>query len=771
MTDMSSADGGRAADALAGLAGIADDVSFELEIEGLGTRLGVRHLTVHEGLNRLGEAEVTALVGPGETPVIADLLGRDCTITWARPAQERKFRGVVRTGSVRDLVEGAELAVHIVPALWMLSRTLDSRIYQDKSIPKIVEDLVGELLGSRQRSVRNDLSRDYPTYEYVVQYQESHWSFIARLLEQEGIFAYFDHEGDHETLVLADTTSNLPFVRASDQGRVPYAADASQVPGREAVTAVMHHREVGATDAVVSDYDWTNPGMQVRGSQTGRGNGSPTLEIYDHTDAVQFHRYSGTSYGANTADRQAELRAELLDLAREAWSMDATVVTAAPGRILELSGAPEGDLDAKYLIVSTDSYGHTTEGRTGAFHTRVRCVPQDKPYRPPRFTRRPVVVGLETATVVGPAGEEIHTDEHGRVRVQFHWDRQGRDDEHSTCWLRVMQSWAHAGFGTFFLPRIGMEVVVGFIGGSPDRPIVTGCVYNGQNTTPYSLPGEKTKSTLKTQSSPGGGGYNELRFEDKTGSEEVFIHAQKDFNEVVEHNHTTRVHANHTNTVDGDDTETVHQKQKLTVKKDREKTIEENEFRTIKMSRFSEIQMNDTMTITGTRTTIVKANEERFVDGTRTTKIKRTELVELGDSRETKITGKDLLDVSEESFLAVGKAATIRQNGTVFEIREQKVLIDSADSIRCTHAGSQMQIAKGGSINLDSDKEIKVKNGSSVLLMGNGNVVVNAPGSIVLQCGGSSIALDPGQITIASPSIVVNGVGHVSVVGGIITLN
>lgn len=748
-----------------------DDVSFELEIDGVGTRLGVRHLTVHESLNRLGEAEVMALVGLGEAPAIPDILGKDCTITWGRPAQERKFRGVVRTGSVRDLVEGAELTVHVVPALWLLARTLDTRIYQDKSVPKIVEDLVSELLGSRQRSVRNDLSRDYPTYEYVVQYQESHWSFIARLLEQEGIFAYFDHEGDHETLVLADTTSNLPFVRASEQGRVPYARDAGQVPGREAVTAVTHHREVGATDAVVADFDWTNPGMRVRGSQTGRGSGSPALEIYDHTDAVQFHRYSGTTYGANTADRQAELRAELLDLSREGWSMDATVVTSAPGRIVELSGAPDGDLDGKYLIVSTDSYGHSTEGRSGTFHTRMRCVPQDQPYRPPRITRRPVVVGLETATVVGPAGEEIHTDEHGRVRVQFHWDRQGRNDEHSTCWLRVMQSWAHAGFGTFFLPRIGMEVVVGFIGGSPDRPIVTGCVYNGQNTTPYALPGEKTKSTLKTQSSPGGGGYNELRFEDKAGSEEVFIHAQKDFNEVVEHNHTTRVHANHTNTVDGNDTETVHQKQKLTVKKDREKTIEENEFRTIKMSRFTEITMNDTTTITGTRTTIVKANEERYVDGTRTTKIKQTEFVELLKSRETKIIGKDLLKVSEESFLEVGKAATIRQGGTVIEVREQKVLIDAADSIRCTHGGSEMQIATGGKIKLDSNQGITLKNAGNKVQMENGTIDIESGVTITLKCGASTLTVGPAEISLRAPIVTINGSGLVDVDGGIVTLN
>src|SRR5690606_20946379 len=218
-----------------------------------------------------------------------------------------------------------------------------------------------------------------------------------------------------------------------------------------------------------------------------------------------------------------------------------------PAHMFELVGTDEHD--DRYLILGIDARLSTDENG-GELQTSMDVIRAKTPYRPPA-PRRPVVPGPETATVVGPPGEEIHTDRHGRVKVQFHWDRQGQRNEHSSAWIRVTQGWAGTGWGFMFIPRIGMEVVVSFLGGDPDRPIVTGCVYNGANTPPYPLPDEKTKSTIKTKSSVGDDGSNELRFEDKAGSEEVYIHAQRDFNEVVKHNHSTSVKANQSNSVGG----------------------------------------------------------------------------------------------------------------------------------------------------------------------------------------------------------------------------
>src|SRR6185503_18001623 len=251
-------------------------------------------------------------------------------------------------------------------------------------------------------------------------------------------------------------------------------------------------------------------------------DGDPVLEDYDHTDAVAIYDYSGRAYGANDASTQAQMRAERLDLDRQAWTMRSTVLTAQPGKILELTGCPDGALDGRrYLIVSLQASGEATEGANGGYENSMHCVPVDVPYRPARKTPRPIALGPTTAIVTGPSGEEIHTDEHGRIKVQFHWDRLGKKDEKSSCWIRVSQIWAGGAWGAVFLPRIGHEVVVDFLEGDPDRPLVVGSVYHGTNVPPYALPAEKTKSTIKSNSSSGGGGFNEIRFEDKKGSEEI----------------------------------------------------------------------------------------------------------------------------------------------------------------------------------------------------------------------------------------------------------
>ena len=213
---------------------------------------------------------------------------------------------------------------------------------------------------------------------------------------------------------------------------------------------------------------------------------------------------------------------------------------------------------------------------TDLYRNVFECIPLDTPFRPDRRTDKPVIPSIQTAVVTGPAGEEIHVDEHGRIKVHFHWDRVGALDENSSCWIRVEQAWAGPSWGFWWVPRIGMEVVIHFVDGDPDRPLATGCVYNGANLLPYELPAEKTKSTIKSNSTPGGGGSNELRFEDKAGSEEIYAHAQKDYNEVVENDHNTLVHHDQTITVDNDQTQTIHVNQTETVNGNQVMTVDGN---------------------------------------------------------------------------------------------------------------------------------------------------------------------------------------------------
>ena len=256
------------------------------------------------------------------------------------------------------------------------------------------------------------------------------------------------------------------------------------------------------------------------------------------------------------------------------------------------------DLDAGVLDQRM-SYSNT-------FH----CIPAEVPFRPPRVTRKPHVQGVQTAIVVGPPGEEIYTDEHARVKVQFHWDRQGKNDDKSSCWIRVSQLWAGQGWGAVWLPRIGHEVIVDFIEGDPDRPIITGRVYHAQNVPPYPLPDEKTKSTIKSDSTIGGGGSNEIRFEDKKDAEEIYTHAQKDQNEVVENDMTTKVGRDQTITVGQDRTRTIDRDETIAVKGKRTETVDKDETVTVKGARTKKVNKDETVTIVLNRTTSVKQKEK-----------------------------------------------------------------------------------------------------------------------------------------------------------------
>ena len=236
---------------------------------------------------------------------------------------------------------------------------------------------------------------------------------------------------------------------------------------------MSHVEEVGPAAMTISDYDWTHPRVPVRASDMAESRINPIAEVYDHTDAVTFHRYANPAYGHNTVPRASLVRHQLLLQGSRRWSLQGQIVTARPGTVIRVEGS---DHDNSYLIVRAESAGEGLAGDQGRWDNSLVLQPTSCAYRPHPRSPRPIVPGPETAIVVGPAGEEIHTDEHGRVKVQFHWDRLGQGDERSSTWLRVAQGWSGPGWGSMFIPRVGMEVVVSFLGGNPDRPLVTGCV-------------------------------------------------------------------------------------------------------------------------------------------------------------------------------------------------------------------------------------------------------------------------------------------------------
>jgi type VI secretion system secreted protein VgrG len=650
--------------------------------------------------------------------VESELLATDVHLAIARGTEQRSVRGIVRSASIRTDERGSLLRLHVVPAFSMLAHVVDSRIHQDTNVPDLVVKLFKELLDPRDRRIdAGALTESYPVHEYLVQHRESYASFIQRLCDEEGIYFYFDHDaGDHEVLVLADSNQNRPSVRPSAQGRVVYTSHASHALGYETATNLHAIERWAATDVVVTGFDWSNPGAAVSRTLTERGSwGAPPMEIHQHFHHVRYYDYedaAGGQYSANTAERQATLAAQRLDLARRRWVLETTVVTAKPGHMLSLVGA--GAHDGRYLVVKVNAHGTNNPAGVGDYHNTLELVPESLPYRPPApipLTPR----GPETAIVVGEGEEEIHTDKHGRIKVQFHWDRRS---ERASAWIRVVQPWAGNGWGTVFIPRVGMEVLVQFLGGDPDRPVVTGCLYNGNNRQPYPLPDDKTRSTVKTRSSPDSEGGNELRFEDKAGSEQVYLHAERNFDEVVKSEHSTSVGGSQTITIDKE------------------------------------------------RVTHVKENDSLTVDGRQEITVSGERLLKVGSTQSTEVAEDEVHDVGRELVLKAADKITLKCGDSTLVMKPDLIVLQCKDG-QLTIRDKFFALSTGGAIL--AAEEDRGRLGLGVFgLAATDTIRIEAQSALALKVASTELALDTAKAELKADTAIVedNGGARVRLEGG-----
>lgn len=421
----------------------------------------------------------------------------------------------------------------VSPWLWFLTRQANSRIFQNKTVPQIVAEVFrahGALA-----SMRQDLKSSYRVWPYCVQYRETDYNFVSRLLEQEGIYHYTAHaNGKHEVVLVDSSSAHAP------------------APGYENVRfAVEHSQDIDTLDHWLSNHE-IRPGRYVARDYDYMKPRTPVEDLAEKTVPHPYGSFSFFDYPAevdNAAEAKtiAQVRIDELHSSYQVFSGGGTVRGLYPGCSFKLEKHPVAAFNDKHLVVaaryqSTGNSGRSGAGDTFNFHCEVSAIPLSQQYRPPRTTPKPLIQGPQTAVVVGSAGEEIDTDPEGlgRVKVQFRWDRYGNADQNSSCWIRVMQPVAGNGYGSWALPRVGQEVVVQFLEGDPDWPLIMGSVYNGDNRLPYKLPAEKTRWGLKTRSTKGGtaSNFNELRFEDKKGSEEVYLHAEKDHTLYTKHRRT-----------------------------------------------------------------------------------------------------------------------------------------------------------------------------------------------------------------------------------------
>lgn len=533
-----------------------------------------------EGISRLFSYRIVAFAPDPSKVEFHRLLGQPMSVRLRRnDGGERHFNGICsRVAEGGHDERFTEYHLELVPPLWFLTRRVQSRIFQNKS----VTDVIGEVLAGLEYVI--SLDRERKPRDYIVQYDETDFDFISRLMEEEGIYYFFEDEGMRHTVVMADSPSAhkplpgnsvLPFrptVDAKQSGAFVYEWEKShELTSGRFITRDHSFELTGKT----TEHDSRVPESVRFGKVTHRFNveGQERLEVYDFPGgfARQFDAYNpaGDPRGGHEGrvDEEGGIRAALH--ASRAVSGALAVRGAsrlrnlASGYTFSLQGHPNAD--GTYVLTEVHHRGRfeieTGGGGSDFYENTFSCIPSDVPYRPRKKTGRPVIAGPQTATVTSPDGEEIYTDPLGRVKVRFHWDRCDQappDSPDSTCWVRVAQMWAGSNWGSVFIPRVGMEVVVLFEQGDPDRPIIVGCLYNNQNLPPFTLPDKKNISGIVTDSTVDGkGGQNVLTFDDTKGKEVIHLHAENDQLLEVENDEAQWVGGNRKITVDGKHTEVI----------------------------------------------------------------------------------------------------------------------------------------------------------------------------------------------------------------------
>lgn len=531
----------------------ANQADFVFKVDGLTSELRVTAFRGSEGISQLYHFHIDLC---SEDPAIAfaSVVGKAAVLTINGRYGWRVVHGLVRR--FERVEEGPRLsyyAVELVPPQWMLTRRVNSRIYQesyeDTMTPNGIVKKVVTASGLAEDSIKDTCNKTYPATEFVVQYRESDWDFISRTLERAGIAYFFEHADDGVKLVLADNSSayvpcplNATFEHKTEAG---LENDASN----EVIFRIRDGSEICMGSVELLDYNFTTPTTRVKGSAAGEKQ--THLQLFDYPAG-----FGTTDDGTNVAKtRLAELVTH-----EHTLIMKGGIRCLVPGQKFTLKDSPRDDQNIEYLVTQIRHAGkqpqsggeEASDAMEVGYASEIVAIPSAVLFTPPRVTPRPVVHGTHTAMVVGPSGEEIYVDKYGRIKIQFHWDRKGAYDEKSSCWVRCAQGMAGGQYGILFLPRVGQEVVVDFLEGDPDRPLVIGSVYNNSQMPAYALPDEKTKSYIKTNSSKGGGATNELRFEDKKDSEQILINAAKDLHIRVKNDYVETVKNNRHVTVEKD---------------------------------------------------------------------------------------------------------------------------------------------------------------------------------------------------------------------------
>ncbi|PUB17282.1 type VI secretion system Vgr family protein [Yoonia sediminilitoris] len=708
-----------------------------------------------------------------------DLLGQAIEIKIGSEDEEPVFlHGLVDELRLSE-INGQWVRYHarLRPWLWFLSKSTDNRIFQNMSVVEIIEEIFGEYPAAKYE-IR--LQGSYQPIPYCVQYGESDLDFLMRWMEHEGIFTFFEFAEGMHTLVLVDTLSGLATVPGNEE--VPFAPDLPPTfDNRDFITRWAWQAAVTTGEFTHTDYDFTKPAADLVAKSANSGE-------HDLGDLERYH-YPGKYTELDRGDALAAVRMEELKSPVGRATARATVRGLHSGVLFTLTEFPREAENAEYAVLRTQyrmwdgQYTAQTQEIEEGFEVDLYLSPTTEEYRPPRVTPKPVMRGPQTAVVVGPSGEEIFTDEYARVKVQFHWDRQGASDENSSCFVRVSSVWAGSGYGFIQIPRIGQEVIVDFLEGDPDQPIITGRVYNAAQMPPYGLPGNATQSGWKSDSSLGGGGFNELRFEDKAGSEEVYFQAQKDHNELVKNDEGRVIGHDFKEEIGNDSYQSVGNDAEQHIGHDRTETVANDKATAIGANRQVQIGENDAEQVGANRSLHVGGNEEITIDGDSDEKIWKghsqyvliDQKVTVGGLRSDKVGGVESRAVGGWQSTTVAGYRAVTVGGY------QKHAVSGNDTTQIN--GSQTLQLKGNQEEkIGGDQSFWVEGEGTYMVTGkcfhsaeedaafrsNKNLLLEAADSkITIKCGNAMIVLQKdGTIGIEGKDISLDASGKINIKAG-----
>lgn len=649
-----------------------------------------------------------------------DIIGKDITITFNYQNETRYYCGTVgefaqgftiNAVAAGHNVELTRYTAKLYPKFWVLKFSQDHQIFQEKTAMEIINSVLTDNGVANKQDKTTSCGQT--TREYCVQYRESYFDFVSRLMEEEGVFYYFDHSSSGENMILCDDSSAA--IVAYNQ--LPMTSVIAREPYFNEIQKLTYARHIVSNKFQTADYNFEIASTKLFSTSEGEGKG---LTVY---------RFPGYYKENGIGDNFATNRIQELEWRKEMISGISTAPLLTPMQRFTVKDHPRDSLNAEFIVYRVVHEINMEVGPGEQIYTNTfEAFPVEVPFRAPIITPKPTIASTQTAKVTGKAGEEIWCDEYGRIKVKFYWDQKGSDDEKSSCWIRVAQLWASSGWGGLWTPRIGMEVVVTFLEGDPDRPLVTGCVYNSDNIPPYAQ-AEPTKSTIRSNTTKGGGGFNEIRFEDKKDAEEIFIHAQKDMNTIVEDNRTLVINDEDdtTDIMCGDRTVTLHANDGQ-----KKQNAGNDTLVLVKGSRVVELQGagpgqgDHTLTLTKGDNTI------QITKGNMTTTL--TE----GNETMTLSQGNQALSVMGTRDITVTEAETHTNSANFTHTVAGNYELTIAGNLTIAVSGA-LSIASSGAVSIEAGGDFSVSAGGAIELTAGGNAAVTAAGNV--EATGSEVSL------------------------------